>query len=256
MTIFDQLAGTLTGDADERAPLVLLHGLTFDRRQWQPLLRELATVDPGRRVLALDLPGHGESRHVGYHTTTLADLVHGAVTSAGLRTPTVVGHSAGGVLATMYAARFPAREVVNLDQPLTLGPFGDLVRRSEPALRGPRWRTEVWDRLLAGMGVASLPAEGRELVESCVPHADQFLGYWDDILRNPNEVVDDARRAELRAIAQRGIGYHWVLSAEPSHPYDEWMRVTVLPGGHFPHLVYPAELAALLAGAPTAVVGR
>jgi hypothetical protein len=33
MTTFGELAGTLTGEAGERPPLVLLHGLTFDRRQ-------------------------------------------------------------------------------------------------------------------------------------------------------------------------------------------------------------------------------
>jgi pimeloyl-ACP methyl ester carboxylesterase len=98
------------------------------------------------------------------------------------------------------------------------------------------------------MGITSLPAEGRRLVESCEPHADQLLGYWDDILHNPNQVVDAARRADLRAIADRGIDYHWVASAEPSQPYEQWLKVTVLPGGHFPHLEHPAALAELLAG--------
>lgn len=246
MTIFDRLAGTPSGAADDRAPLLLLHGLTFDRRQWGPLLRELDAIDPGRRALALDLPGHGGSRHVGYDLATLPELVHRAVLAAGLDSPVVVGHSAGGILATMYAARFPAREVVNLDQPLTLGGFGDLVRRCEPLLRGPRWRQEVWDRLLAGMGVASLPAEGRELVESCEPHADQLLGYWKEILEHPDDVVNDARRAELTSILDRGIGYHLVVSAEPPGPPARGVRVTVLPGGHFPHLAHPAELAVLL----------
>jgi pimeloyl-ACP methyl ester carboxylesterase len=49
------------GDADARPPLVLLHGLTFDRTMWQPTLTELARIDPGRRALVLDLPGHGQS---------------------------------------------------------------------------------------------------------------------------------------------------------------------------------------------------
>jgi pimeloyl-ACP methyl ester carboxylesterase len=253
MTMFGKLAGTLTGKADERAPLVLLHGLTFDRRQWGPLIRELDAVDPGRHVLALDLPGHGESRGVDYDTGRIGELVDEAVAAAGLGAPVVVGHSVGGVLATMYAARFGARAVVNLDQPLLLGGFGDLVRRSEPGLRGPRWREEVWDRLLAGMGIDELPAEGRELVESCVPRADQLLGYWDDIFRHSDAAIAEMRAGELRVIAGRGAGYHWVTSAEPAPPYLRWLTaavpdvtVTVLPGGHFPHLAYPAEVAELL----------
>ncbi len=60
-TLFSNLAGDLTGEPDRRPPLVLLHGLTFDRTSWHPARAELATLDLGKQVLALDLPGHGES---------------------------------------------------------------------------------------------------------------------------------------------------------------------------------------------------
>jgi pimeloyl-ACP methyl ester carboxylesterase len=95
------LAGDLAGDAsDRRPPLVLLHGLTFDRTMWRPALAHLAELDPGRRVLALDLPGHGESpAWAGYDMEGLADGVHRAVDEAGLKAPVLVGHSAGGVIA-------------------------------------------------------------------------------------------------------------------------------------------------------------
>src|SRR6516225_3243646 len=54
--------GRLAGDSyggfdDERAPLVLLHGLAFDRRQWGPAVNELRLIDDHRRVLVVDLPG-------------------------------------------------------------------------------------------------------------------------------------------------------------------------------------------------------
>ena len=51
------LAADDYGTADDRAPLVLLHGMTFDRTIWRPLVNRLQQADPGRRVLALDLPG-------------------------------------------------------------------------------------------------------------------------------------------------------------------------------------------------------
>src|SRR5262245_44968604 len=54
---FAGLAGDLIGDDPGSAPLLLLHGLTYDRRSWQPVLRELRHLDPDRRVLSLDLPG-------------------------------------------------------------------------------------------------------------------------------------------------------------------------------------------------------
>ncbi|MEK8104878.1 alpha/beta hydrolase [Micromonospora sp. M12] len=143
---------------------MLLHGLTFDRRQWDPVRRELAVLDPARQVLAVDLPGHGDSpRLASYRMTEVAAVVHDQVTEAGLTDPVVVGHSVGAVVATTYAARHPVRGVVNLDQILLPGPFGAVVRQAEPTLRGPEWR-RVWDGMLAGMGIESLPTEAREIV--------------------------------------------------------------------------------------------
>jgi pimeloyl-ACP methyl ester carboxylesterase len=44
------------GRTDSRPPLVLLHGMTFDRTMWGPVSSELQRIDPGRRVVAIDLP--------------------------------------------------------------------------------------------------------------------------------------------------------------------------------------------------------
>lgn len=135
---------------DDRPPLVLLHGLTYDRRQWDPVRRELAAIDPNRQVLALDLPGHGDApRRQSYRIAEVAEVLHDQVTKAGLAQPIVVGHSVGAVVATTYAARYPVRGVVNLDQILLPGPFGAVVRQAESTLRGPDWR-RVWDGMLAG----------------------------------------------------------------------------------------------------------
>ena len=90
------LACSLEGDTDRRAPLVLLHGLTFDGTMWQPAVSELRALDPGRRVLAVDLPGHGQSpAWPSYDFEAIADRVHRAVREAKLYSPVLVGHSAG-----------------------------------------------------------------------------------------------------------------------------------------------------------------
>lgn len=237
------------------SPLVLLHGLTFDRRHWEPLRRELAVVQPDREVLALDLPGHGDApSRASYHLSEVAEVVHGQITAAGLaEPPTLVGHSVGGVIATVYAARYPTRAVVNLDQILLPGPFGAFVRAAEPELRGPDWRA-VWRRITAGMGIEALGGEARHLAETATdPRPELLLGYWDEILRGSDERIAADRRADLRAIGERGVGYRWVTAAEPPAAYAEWLMaalpatvITVLPGGHLPHLEHPAELARLL----------
>ncbi|MEU8821869.1 alpha/beta hydrolase [Actinoplanes sp. NPDC048796] len=243
------------------SPLVLLHGLSFDRRHWEPLRRELAALDPDRQVLALDLPGHGAAeRRASYRPEEVAEVLHGQIEAAALPgPPTVVGHSVGGVIATVYAARYPVRDVVNLDQILLPGPFGGIVRAAEPELRGPGWRA-VWERMLAGMGIDKLHGEARRLAETATdPRPDLLLGYWAEILQGADQQIRADREADLRAIAERGIGYRWVTAAEPPAPYVEWLRaalpavaVTVLPGGHLPHLEHPAELARLLSAGSVA----
>src|SRR5689334_22642425 len=88
------MAADLYSTPDSRPPLVLLHGLTFDRRVWQPVLDRLARRDPGRHILSLDLPGHGESQDQLPHSMDhVVALIHEAVTEAGLDAPIVVGHS-------------------------------------------------------------------------------------------------------------------------------------------------------------------
>lgn len=239
------------------SPLVLLHGLTFDRRHWEPLRRELAVVDPDRTVLTLDLPGHGGApSRASYRIEEVAEVIHSQITAAALsEPPTVVGHSLGAVIATVYAARHPTRAVVNLDQILLPGAFGGIVRAAEPELRGPGWRA-VWERLTAGMGIDSLRGEARHLAETATdPRPDLLLGYWDEILHGTDQRIRADREAELRTIGERGIGYRWVTASEPPASYADWLTaalpttvISVLSGSHLPHLEHPAELARMLSG--------
>ncbi|WP_433556137.1 alpha/beta fold hydrolase [Pseudonocardia xinjiangensis] len=249
------LACDIYGSRDDRPPLVLLHGLAFDRRQWQPMLRHLAAIDPHRRVIVLDLPGHGESARLEtYDLDSVVHAIHATVTGAGLSDPVVVGHSIGGLLATLYAVIYPAHGVVNLDQPLLPGPFGTLVREAEPVLRGPSY-LDVWRRLLDGMRIDLLPADAQELVRAApMPTADLLLGYWNEILANPDEDILTDRTRDLTVLDAAGVAYRYVASAEPPPAYRRWLTsalprvaITVLPGGgHFPHLAHPAEVARLL----------
>jgi pimeloyl-ACP methyl ester carboxylesterase len=245
------------GKDDERPAVVLLHGLSFDRRQWEPVLRELAIIDPDRRVVAFDLPGHGESpARDAYDLEEVAAVVHQAVAGAGLEAPIVVGHSLGGVLATVYAARHPARGVINVDQPLLVGGFWDVLRRAESVLRSPSYG-QVWDGMLAGMRIERLPADAQELVRAAgTPPQELLLGYWDEIMTLSVEEITRRRTHDMAVLRTKGVAYHYVSGNDLEPRYRNWLKwimpeatVTVLPGGgHFPHLAHPAELAKILAG--------
>ncbi len=96
----------------ERAgpPLVLLHGFTGSKASWAAVRAAFAA---DRRVLAIDLPGHGDTVFTGrtfdYSLSATANVV--AETLAALRVPRadVVGYSMGGRLALQLAIDHPDR---------------------------------------------------------------------------------------------------------------------------------------------------
>jgi pimeloyl-ACP methyl ester carboxylesterase len=91
------------------APLVLLHGIGLDRRCWAPVIPRLARE---REVIAVDLPGFGESPPLAGEPSigALAD----AVEALGLDRPHVAGNSLGGAIALELGARGAARSVCGL----------------------------------------------------------------------------------------------------------------------------------------------
>jgi len=95
----------ITGDGEQM--LVLLHGAEADGGMWEPYMEGLAI---GRRVMAIDLPGHG-----GSHVTAdmdcspvgIADWFSEVLAAEGVETAAVLGHSFGGVVAFNLALDVP-----------------------------------------------------------------------------------------------------------------------------------------------------
>jgi len=250
------LAADDYGETDQRPPLVLLHGLSFDRRMWGPVLDELGRVDPGRRVVTFDLPGHGESAAwPSYDVESVADGVNRAVQEAGLESPVIVGHSIAGVIATVYAAKYPTRGIVNVDQSLQVAPFAGLVRSLADKLRGPGFPA-VWEMFVASMHIELLPESAQRLVRStCNPRQDLVLGYWLEVLERPIEELTDLANAWLIALRASGVPYLFIAGADLEPTYQRWLSemvpqatVAVWPASsHFPHLAHPGRCAESLA---------
>jgi len=104
-------------------PLILLHGFGGDAGSWLSVQTALAGT---RRVLALDLPGHGRSRahpandYAGMAQAVLATLDHLAITRFHL-----AAHSMGGAVASVLALAHQER-IASLT-PVCPGGFGGLV---------------------------------------------------------------------------------------------------------------------------------
>lgn len=87
---------------------VFLHGAGMDHTVWALQTRWFA--HHGRSVLALDLPGHGESDGPALDTIgAMADWVLAALDAAGVRAARIAGHSMGSLIALEVAARGGAR---------------------------------------------------------------------------------------------------------------------------------------------------
>jgi pimeloyl-ACP methyl ester carboxylesterase len=253
---FAGLTGVARGDDDGRPPLVLLHGLTFDRFMWRPAIDELGARDPGRRTLALDLPGHGGSDpRASYRTNEVVEHVRQAVEEAGLTKPVLVGHSISGMVATLYAARHAVSGVVNVDQTLYVAPFAEILQSLAGDIEGPGF-AGVWQMLWASMQTELLPRAAQDLLRATSrPQQEVVVGYWREVLdRSVDELVSWAA-SELAAVRASAVPYLVVAGDELEPAYRRWLddalpqaSVTVLPrSGHFPHLAHPRRFAELLA---------
>jgi pimeloyl-ACP methyl ester carboxylesterase len=92
------------GNTSAAAATVLIHGITSSSLSWIRVAPKLAEQ---ARVIAVDLRGHGDSDKpaTGYRLANQADEVAGLCASLGLQGVSLVGHSWGGGIALLLAAR-------------------------------------------------------------------------------------------------------------------------------------------------------
>lgn len=262
--------GTLTalqwGDAG-LPPLLALHGWLDNAASFARLAPWLARR---RRVIALDLPGHGHSAHLPagrlrYHNLDQVDHVLDCADALGLERLDLLGHSLGAGIASMVAAAVPAR-VGQLALIEGLGPLADdgtqtLSRwRDAHAQRTrPRRAARVFvspdAAVAARVAVGGLePDEARPIVARNLREVD---GGWawssDPRLRRATPLRID--ELQLRRLLTGITTPTWLLLAEPATPYlppaqmevraacVADIRVEHLAGPHHLHLRHPEEVA-------------
>jgi pimeloyl-ACP methyl ester carboxylesterase len=173
----DGLAYEKHGDG---VPVVFLHGLTFDRTTWRPIIERL-----GEDVcsIAFDLPGHGETGGEACALREAATRVRAALEIMGIDEPVIVGHSISSGIASIYAASYPVRGLVNVDGTVDIRQTAAFVQRLEPLLRSERFAV-AFEPFQQSMGFEDLPEPLRsQVLESQDVRQAVVLGYWQQLLR-------------------------------------------------------------------------
>jgi len=94
-------------EAGQGPPVLLIHGVGLNADAWEPQILALSTR---RRVIAADMPGHGQSdlppegAGLNAYVTAMADLID----ALGLSPVPVVGHSMGALIALGLALDHPS----------------------------------------------------------------------------------------------------------------------------------------------------
>lgn len=234
--------------------IVLVHGGGAHSRWWDHIAPLLAA---GRRVIAVDLSGHGDSgRRASYSLDTWAGEVLAVAADAGLDAPPVViGHSMGGLVTLRLAAISGERieGAVVIDAP---------VRDLAPEQRAAR-RQRIFHRLLVYPTKEAVMARFRPVPDQPV------LGYiadhvaavsvrqadggwtwkWDPNVFARAELTAPLARLSCRVALFRAE--HGILSAEMSDVmYDRLGRVApvieIPAAGHHIMLDQPVALVAAL----------
>lgn len=258
--------GTLAYDVTGTGPLVVLaHGMGDSRAAYHFTAPQL--VAAGYRVATIDLRGCGESTATWptYSRTAVAGDLLALVRHLGGGRAVLVGHSLSGGAVTIAAARAPELVAGIVE----LAPFTRKQAMSLADLRVGRYRTGMLRLLMTGaLGSVRWWHKYLEIAYPGRRPAD-----WDDQLRrNAENLREPGRMRAMRRMATPAVDAHEqlanvrcpVLVVEGSLDPD-WAdpraegeaivaampaglaRLEVVDGaGHYPHVQFPDETAALV----------
>jgi pimeloyl-ACP methyl ester carboxylesterase len=187
-------------EAGEGPPVVLLHGVGLDAAavSWKHAIPELADEF---RVLAPDLPGHGESDkpRIRYTTEYFIEAFREFVSELGLSAVRLAGISMGGGVALGYALEHDVEQLVLVD---SYGLGADAVWRpmAATALRMPVLDQFVWNTMGVNEGTV------RDALRGYVTQAsEEFVTELHEVLQDDDcgRTLRSWQRSEFRACGFR-----------------------------------------------------
>jgi pimeloyl-ACP methyl ester carboxylesterase len=188
------------GRAKDREPVLLVHGVGGWAENWRSVMSALAST--GRQIIALDLPGFGQSeaprrvRYFGPEDAFYPRFVLAAMDTLDIKRAHIVGNSMGGAVAYMTAVTAPTRT-----RSLVLVAPGGLGRDVAFFLRACS---------LPGFGlVARLPRPrraARDVLRTCFYDAGRITPeLYDEAERYGNSSFPEFVRALSAGVGIRGV---------------------------------------------------
>ncbi|HKS99706.1 MAG TPA: alpha/beta hydrolase [Rugosimonospora sp.] len=192
--------------------VLMLHGLRSYAGTWEPVAHALLDT---HHVIAPDFRGRGDSSwdpDRNYHTSTYLYDIEALVAHLGLGRFSIVGHSMGGTVGYVYAARHPDRVDALVVE--DIGP-------------GSSTGSAGADRILRELDATPISFDSIDAVRA----------YWRGI--RP-DVTEDALASRIRNTVRRGFGGQWrwrldvagIAAArragDPAGPVDLWTCVDAL----------------------------
>lgn len=157
-----------------RDALVLVHGWTCNLDNWRDQIPDFAKRN---RVIALDLPGHGQSDkpQIAYTMDLFANAIDAVMRDAKVEHAVLVGHSMGTPVVRQFYRKYPQKTlaIVIVDGGLRL--FGTKEMRDGflTMFRSPGYK-EAGTQMFSQM-MGTLPAADKERVKTSFDNTPQYV---------------------------------------------------------------------------------
>ena len=155
--------------------LVLIHGWTMNVDNWRDQIPEFTKRS---RVIAIDLPGHGESEkpQVTYSMDLFAQAIDAVMRDAKVKRAVLVGHSMGTPVARQFYRKYPEKTLAIVIVDGALRPFGDkaMMDRFIAGFRSPNYQ-QIVGPMLSGMMGPNLSAEAQMRIKASASNTPQYV---------------------------------------------------------------------------------
>src|SRR5215204_5454258 len=157
-----------------RDALVLVHGWTCNLDNWRDQIPDFSKRN---RVIALDLPGHGQSDkpQIAYTMDLFANAIDAVLRDAKVERAVLVGHSMGTPVARQFYRKYPQKTLGIVIVDGGLRPFGTKEMREGfvAMFRAPTYK-EAGAQMFAQM-MGKLPAADQELIKASFSNTPQHV---------------------------------------------------------------------------------